>query len=66
LSGLAPRKNLNGEDKSTLSGIPTGQAMITDFQVLSLHETLGRAIQPILNNMQTDVPVVEDRTVVVC
>ena len=37
--------------------------MITDFQVLSLHETLGRAIQPILNSMQTDVPVVEDKTV---
>jgi len=49
--------------KSTLSGIPTGQAIITDFQVLSPHETLGRAIQPILNNMQTDVPVVKDKTV---
>jgi Zn-dependent protease/predicted transcriptional regulator len=50
--------------KSALSGIPTTQAMLTDYQALSTQDTLQRALQLILSGSQFDFPVVENKTVV--
>ncbi len=44
--------------KSTLSGLSVGRAMLTDFQVLSPHDRLSRAIELTLLGSQKDFPVV--------
>jgi Zn-dependent protease/predicted transcriptional regulator len=50
--------------KSALGGIPTRRVMLTDYQILSPHDSLSRAVQLILSGSQTDFPVVEDDIVV--
>jgi CBS domain-containing protein len=50
--------------KTALGGIPVGRAMLTDFQVLSPRDSLGRAVELILSGSQTDFPVVEGNKVV--
>jgi len=50
--------------KNALGGIPVGQTMLTDFQLLSPRDLLGRAVELILTGSQTDFPVVENNTVV--
>ncbi|MCG3118562.1 MAG: putative zinc metalloprotease Rip3 [bacterium] len=50
--------------KSALGGIPVGRAMLTNFQTLSPHDTLARAVELILRGSQQDFPVVENQKVV--
>ncbi len=50
--------------KSALAGIPVIRAMITDFQTLSPHDLLTRAMEQILAGSQQDFPVVDDGQVV--
>jgi len=50
--------------KSTLSGISVGRAMLTDFEVLSPHDHLDRAIQLTLSSSQKDFPVLDGADVV--
>ncbi len=50
--------------KSSLAGIPVARAMVTDFQVLSVHDKLSRAVELILRGSQQDFPVVSERGVV--
>lgn len=50
--------------KSALGGIPVSRAMLTDFQTLSLRDSLARAVELILRGSQQDFPVVEDEGVV--
>lgn len=49
--------------KTSLGGIPVSKAMLTDFQVLSTQDTIGRAAELILSGSQTDFPVLEGSTV---
>jgi Zn-dependent protease/CBS domain-containing protein len=49
--------------KTALGGIPVSKAMLTDFQVLSPRDTIGRAAELILSGSQTDFPVLEGNTV---
>jgi len=46
--------------KAALWGIPVRDAMMTQFQVLSPHHTLGDAARAILAGYQEDFPVVEN------
>ncbi len=48
------------QTKSALDGIQVSRLMLTDFQVLSPHEPLSRAVDLILRGSQTDFPVVEN------
>jgi predicted transcriptional regulator len=50
--------------KSALAGIPASRAMLTDFQVLAPTDSLGRAVELILQGSQQDFPVVSDGAVV--
>jgi CBS domain-containing protein len=50
--------------KSSLAGIPIMRAMITDFQTLTPHDPLARAIERILAGSQQDFPVVDGGEVV--
>ena len=50
--------------KKGLGGIPVSRATITNYNTLSPHDTLGRAVELILNGSQTEFPVVEDTVVV--
>ena len=50
--------------KKSLSGIPVSRAIITNYNTLSSHDTLGRAVELILTDSQTDFPVLEDTAVV--
>jgi CBS domain-containing protein len=50
--------------KSSLSGIPVRRAMITDFQTLSVHDPLQRAIDYVLAGFQQDFPVLDSGNVV--
>jgi Zn-dependent protease/predicted transcriptional regulator len=50
--------------KSALGGIPASRAMLTDFQSLSSHDTLARAVELILTGSQQDFPVVDNGSVV--
>ena len=50
--------------KSALSGIPVGQAMMTDFRTLSPKNHLGQVVQLILKGSQQDFPVVEGLRVI--
>ncbi len=50
--------------KTALGGIPVSHAMITDFQTLSPHDLLDRAVKLILSGSQQDFPVTEDGRVV--
>lgn len=43
--------------KSTLSGVPVGRAMLTDFQTLAPDEPLSRAIELTLAGSQKEFPV---------
>jgi len=45
--------------KSSLSGLPVGRAMLSDFQVLSPDDPLSRAIELTLAGSQTEFPVVK-------
>jgi Zn-dependent protease/CBS domain-containing protein len=49
--------------KTSLGGIPVSKAMLTDFQVLSPRDTIGRAAELILSGSQTDFPVLESNAV---
>jgi len=49
--------------KTALGGIPVSKAMLTDFQVLSPRDTIGRAAELILSGSQTDFPVLEGNEV---
>lgn len=46
--------------KSSLDGIPVTRAMLTDFQTISPHEPLARAVDLVLAGSQHDFPVVDD------
>ena len=46
--------------KSSLNGIPTSQATITDYRTLHPDEDLNRAVHLILTGSQQDFPVVHD------
>ena len=46
--------------KSALDGIPVGQAMITEFHVLSSMDPASQAIAYILSGFQQDFPVIDD------
>ncbi len=46
--------------KSSLSGIPVAQAMLTDFRTLTPHDSIQQAIELILDGSQHDFPVVEN------
>lgn len=50
--------------KSALAGIPVNRAMLTDFQTVSQHNTLSRAVDLILAGSQQDFPVVDNGQVV--
>lgn len=50
--------------RSSLSGIPINQAMVTDFHVLSPQDTLTHAVNLVLSTSQQDFPVVENGEVV--
>ena len=50
--------------KSALAGIPVSRAMLTDFQTISQHDTLSRAVELILAGSQQDFPVVNNGQVV--
>ncbi len=50
--------------KTAVGGIPVKLAMLTNFQTLSSHDTLNRAIELILAGSQQDFPVVDDGKVV--
>jgi Zn-dependent protease/CBS domain-containing protein len=50
--------------KSALAGIPVSRAMLTDFQTVSQHDTLSRAVELILAGSQQDFPVVNNGQVV--
>lgn len=46
--------------KSAIEGIPVGQAMVSDFKTLSIHDSLKRAAELTLAGSQKDFPVVSD------
>jgi Zn-dependent protease/CBS domain-containing protein len=50
--------------KSSLSGIPISQAMLTDFHTLSTRDPLAKAVALIISGSQHDFPVLEDGKVV--
>ena len=52
------------EVKSSLSGMNTGQAMLTDFQILSPDEYLSRAIELTMAGSQKEFPVLVDGVMV--
>ncbi len=49
--------------KSTLGNMQVGKAMITDFQTLSVHDSLEQAIALTLAGTQTEFPVLDDGAV---
>jgi Zn-dependent protease len=52
------------EMKSTFDGVPVREAMLTQFETLSPHATLGDAARTLLAGSQADFPVVERGQVV--
>lgn len=50
--------------KSALNGIPVERAMLTNFNVLSQHDTLSKVVDYVLAGDQKDFPVVDDGQVV--
>jgi Zn-dependent protease len=46
--------------KDSLSGVPVGRAMLTNFEILSPGDTLGRAVELILAGTQQDFPVTDE------
>jgi Zn-dependent protease/CBS domain-containing protein len=50
--------------KSTLSGIPVGKAMLTDFQTLLPKDPLSHAVELTLKGSQKDFPVLQAGTIV--
>lgn len=50
--------------KSALGGIPVSRAMLTNFNTLTPHDQLARAVELILAGSQQDFPVVKDGRVV--
>jgi len=46
--------------KSTLSGMSVGRAMLTEFEVLTSHDNLSKAIELTLACSQKDFPVLDD------
>jgi len=50
--------------KRSISGIPVTRAMLTDFDVLSPRDSLGRVVRLILAGSQHDFPVIQDGSVV--
>ena len=49
--------------KTALGGIPVAKVMLTDFQVLTPRDTIGRAAELILSGSQTDFPVLEGNAI---
>ena len=52
------------QTKAALGGIPVHKAMLTDFQHLTPHDSLSRAVELILTGSQHDFPVVDNGRVV--
>lgn len=50
--------------KSSLHDVPVGQAMLTDYQILSPDDTLSHAIELTLAGSQKEFPVLVDGTIV--
>jgi Zn-dependent protease/CBS domain-containing protein len=50
--------------RSSVSGIPVAQVMLTEFQVLAPTDTLGHVVNVILAGSQQDFPVVENAAAV--
>jgi Zn-dependent protease len=50
--------------KTSLGGIPTSRAMVTDYHALSPQDPVSRAVELILSGSQTDFPVVDGEEVV--
>jgi Zn-dependent protease len=50
--------------KSALAGIPINRAMLTEFRTLAPGDTLGRAVELILQGSQQDFPVLAEGRVV--
>lgn len=50
--------------KAALGGIPVQQVMITNYEALSPHDPLERAIERVLAGFQQDFPVVADNQIV--
>ncbi len=45
--------------KSALAGVPVSQVTVTELELLSASETLGRAVELVLHGTQEDFPVIE-------
>jgi Zn-dependent protease/CBS domain-containing protein len=60
----AAQESSMAQMKSSLSGIPISQAMLTDFHTLSTRDTLSKAVALIISGSQHDFPVLEDGKVV--
>ena len=50
--------------KTSLAGIPVARAMVTDFQTLSVEDSLSRAVELILGGSQQEFPVVSGSLIV--
>jgi CBS domain-containing protein len=57
--GAAQEANA-AEMKSSFTGVPVREAMLTEFQTLAPHETLGDVARRILSGTQQDFPVVDE------
>jgi CBS domain-containing protein len=61
--GASQESNMT-QMKTVFDGIPVRAAMITDFQTLSVHDNLKKAIELILAGSQQDFPVTDEGKVV--
>ena len=50
--------------KAVIGGLPVREAMLTDFRILSPHDTLGDAARLLIEGSQQDFPVLDDGRVV--
>ena len=60
----AAQESSMAQMRSSLGGIPVSRAMLTDYQTLSPHDPISRAVELILAGSQQDFPVVDGDTVV--
>lgn len=60
----AEQESAAARTRNSLGGIPVSRAMQTNFETLSSHDTLARAVELILAGSQTDFPVVENGRVI--
>lgn len=56
----AAQETAAAEMKSTFAGVPVREAMLTEFQTLHPHETLGDVARHILAGTQQNFPVVDE------